>query len=850
MQTPSPTGALGAPSFYALGWRRMGKETDSLRVRYLDKVRKMREKRNKKLGGVRKPTSTLKPKVAPATPMDTTQSETPTSELTTHQQNVLDRFRISIDTFGSEVEAEWAALWPQSLGPGLEEAERAMRSFHLPNGELELYIQEYDPDASDEMVTVQVFVNLCYLLCKGETEEFRNTWAEMEAAYAEYLQKVASASGGSAMDVSMTTPTAAPGTNMVTLPMGPVWSGREAKKDAVAKTCLYAVKGAIVGVGSTYLSVQGVATLVGMGLLGPGLAATIATGGSAVLVGNFVLKPLLERVIAGAAALPVTTSGVLLDGALAVPLRTGELELVNYEDTLEKLVGKQKGPLVKWLCGFGPGSLQGEVAFENQKKLFPDFELKEPIETWSELWYYINRGQLKVVKEKGGETVLSPVGELDDGVVKNMFRKYHLTAQVPGQMDSSLLRGGQSAVLKNMDLAGERNKWWHFKKAREEYVKEVTQLDSAEGADDSILPNRPWRVYGMLAASHLASGFAQQRWAKQKLTVDYLKVMIDQEDNEQQELTVVEAEKRLSESAMQAEDDFQEWRSRLGRGPNPRPGEPMESINYAMLQWHRARSQSLAYAGRLERLRSSGGEVGLLDKALGLVRNRLCLVSDSHIMAYITRGQVSNPMVGIVRAFEDQDGNPFPQDTELPAADPHPLMDLPNGVEPLDAAYHTASAYVKDRRGRNYRTRFENYTTRTASEERRTLRFYFEDVLVRNAKAILNRLAPRVDPNNSDNKERDFSAVGGWLGMNPRGTARGDLDAFYAAVERFNTEKVRLINNRLLALGPGEQWPTSVFATQNQLETINYKRKPCKPTAAAPNGAVSVVDAAFARLAV
>jgi hypothetical protein len=836
MQPPSPTGALAAPSFYALGWRRMGKQTDSLRMRYLDKVRKMREVRNKKLGGVRNP------KVAPATPMDTTQSETPTSKYTAEQKLLLNRFRISIDTFGSEAEAEWAALWPQSLGPGLEEAERAMRSFHLPNGELELYVQEYDPDASDEMVTVQVLVNLCYLLCKGETEDFRNTWAEMEVAYAEYLQKVASASGGSAMDVSMTTPTAAPATNMVTLPTGPVWSGREAKKDAVAKTCLYAVKGAIVGVGSTYISAQGVATLVGLGLLGPGVAATIATGASAVLVGNFVLKPLLERVIAGVVSLPLTPltpAGVLLDGALAVPLRTGELDLVNYEDTLQKLVSEEKGEIVKFLCGIGPNSLQGQVAIKNQEKLFNKPLAKLAATTQK----YIRRGQLEI---DGGE--LTRVGKLDDGVVTNLFRKHHITAQLPEATDSSLLSGGQEAVMDRMDLASKRNKWYHFKKAREEYVKEATQLDSAEGADDSILPNRPWRIYGIMAASHLASGFAQQRWAKQKITVDYLKVMIDQEDNEEQELTVADMEARLSESAMQAEDDFQEWRSRYGRGPNPQPGQPMESINYAMLQWNRARSKSLAYAGRLERSRRNDNEMGLLGKALGLVRNRLCLVSDSHIVAYITRGERSNPMVGIVRAFEDQDGNPFPRDPELPATDP--LMDLPDDAAPLDAAYHTASAYVKDKRGRDYLGRFRNYTTRSASEERRTLCFYFEDVLIRNAKAILNRLAPRVDPNNRDNKERDFSAVGGWLGMNPRGTARGDLDAFYAAVERFNTEKVRLINNRLLALGPGERWPTSVFANANQLETINYKRKPCKVTAAAPSGAVSVVDAAFARLAV
>ena len=60
METPSPTGALGSPPFFALGWRRMGGESDSLRMRYLSQLRKMREKRNTKLAGVRK-FSTLKP---------------------------------------------------------------------------------------------------------------------------------------------------------------------------------------------------------------------------------------------------------------------------------------------------------------------------------------------------------------------------------------------------------------------------------------------------------------------------------------------------------------------------------------------------------------------------------------------------------------------------------------------------------------------------------------------------------------------------------------------------------------------------------------------------------------------
>jgi hypothetical protein len=73
-------------------------------------------------------------------------------------------------------------------------------------------------------------------------------------------------------------------------------------------------------------------------------------------------------------------------------------------------------------------------------------------------------------------------------------------------------------------------------------------------------------------------------------------------------------------------------------------------------------------------------------------------------------------------------------------------------------------------------------------------------------------------------------------------------------VERFNAEKTRLIDNRLLALLPGER-PMDIYADRTGLELMRSER-PCDPdrrddpVAAAPNGAVSVVDAAFARLAV
>lgn len=813
MQTPSPTGALGSPPFYALGWRRMGKENDSLRTRYLDKVRKMREKRNKKLGGVRKPTSTLKPKAAPATPMDTTQSEAPTSKYTAEQKLLLDRFRISIDTFGRAAEAEWVALWPQSLGPGLEGAERAMRSFHLPNGELELYIQEYDPDASDEMVTVQVFVNLCYLLCKGETEDFRNTWAEMEVAYAEYLQKVASVSYGSAMDVPMTAPTAAPGTYQETLPTGPVWSGREAKKDAVAKTCLYAVKGAIVGVGSTYLSAQGVATLVGMGLLGPGLAATIATGGSAVLVGNFVLKPLLERVIAGAAALPVTTSGVLLDGALAVPLRTGELELVNYEDTLEKLVSEEKGEIVKFLCGIGPNSLQGQVAIDNQRKLFnkPMAELTPIAQR------YIRRGQLEIGKE--GLTI---VGKLNDGKVTNRFRKHHITAQIPEATDSSLLSGGQEAVMDRMDLAGKRNRWWHFKKAREEYVKEVTQLDSAEGADGSILPNRPWRVYGMLAASHLASGFAQQRFAKQKLTVDYLESMHPPPEAAEKLAKLRSIHLVARQEVEASRKNFQDMQAGTNQQQNQAQLKLNRDVQHADAKWR-------------ELYRALVDDMSAISAAAQTVKAEICSVSDAHMNRYILEGQQANPRTGIVRAF-DLRGDPT-------ANPPVPSLALGRNVPPLsNPPYHTAYLFKK-RHAQMRPGLFKAYITRDAEEERRTLVYYF----FRDLGAPLIDKLDELSPVGADGK-RDYSAIGGWLGMNPVGGVRGELLKFYQMIDWFNAEKRRLIDGRVKKLLTGETNQSILADTANS--TIIAQLPPCNGTAAAPNGAVSVVDAAFARLAV
>jgi hypothetical protein len=96
--------------------------------------------------------------------------------------------------------------------------------------------------------------------------------------------------------------------------------------------------------------------------------------------------------------------------------------------------------------------------------------------------------------------------------------------------------------------------------------------------------------------------------------------------------------------------------------------------------------------------------------------------------------------------------------------------------------------------------------------------------------------------------ERDYSAIGGWLGMNPKGSVRGELLNFYKMVENYNAEKVRLIDERVLKLLDGET-KQSILANPGNSEAI-AARPPCDGTAAAPNGAVSVVDAAFARLAV
>jgi len=813
MQPPSPTGALGAPSFYALGWRRMGKETDSLRMRYLDKVRKMRQMRNKKLGGVRKP-STLKPKVAPETPMDTTQDEALTSKYTISEQRLLDRFRITPESFAPEAEAEWAALWPQSLGPGLEEAERAMRSFHLPNGDVELYIQEYDPDASDEMVQVQLYANLCYLLCKSEPERLKDTWAEMEAAYAEYLQKVASAPDGSAMDVQTTTPTAAKKTAPGILPAGPVWSGRKAAVDGLTKTCVNAVKGVLVGSASTYISAQGVAMLISAQWLGPGVIAALVGAGGAIAIGagaTIALGALTKALVQAAASLPglsdpPTVAGTVVETVPNLAWRTAELDLVNYDIVYNDLAEKQSSALFRWLLGIDPASkaaLGAEQALANQEALLG--------QAWEQ-----TEGAVTTAIRYGDKTWLKD--NVDVEMVVKMFRKYHIVAQDSTIRDSSLLRSGQKAVMNKMDLVTKRNREAWFKETRMEYVKDASTLDAAE---DTI---GFWkRRYGTLAATHLVTGFAQQRWAKQKLTVDYVKSMLGEDEEEKLQAEIVEMEEKLKLAAEEQE------KAMLQHAQAVANGDPAGTISYRLLQLDRSKLARDRIDGKLKRLRARG--TSQIGKAVTIIENKLCAVSSAHIQAYILSGEQSNPRKGILRAHL------------LPG------MARPGGTAPLGPEFHVAAAYTDDQRGANSLVRFQAYTTLSAEDERRTILYYFEDVLGKETQTQLEKLAPRVDPDpGSANKERDFSAIGGWLGMNPKGDARGDLKTFYQMIDHFNAEKTRLIDKRLLALGPNED-PQDVYADRDDLTNISDQR-PCNGTAAAPNGAVSVVDAAFARLAV
>ena len=816
MQTPSPTGALGAPSFYALGWRRRGKGTDSLRMRYVDKVRKMREKRNKKLGDVRKVTPET-PMVAPETPMDTTQDEALTSKYTISEQRLLDRFRITPESFAPEAEAEWAALWPQSLGPGLEEAERAMRSFHLPNGDVELYIQEYDPDASDEMVQVQLYANICYLLCKSEPERLKDTWAEMEAAYAEYLQKVASAPHGSAMDVQTTTPTAAKKTAPGMLPVGPVWSGREAAVDGLTKTCVNAVKGVLIGTASTYISGQGVTMLVAAQWLGPGVIAALVGASGAIVVGagaTIALGALTKALVQATASLPElsdppTVAGTVVETVPNLVWRTAELDLVNYDIVYNELAEKQSSALFRWLLGIDPASkaaLGAEQALANQEALLG--------QAWEQ-----TEGAVTTAIRYGDKTWLKD--NVDVEKVVQMFRKYHIVAQDSTMRDSSLLRSGQEAVMNKMDLVTKRSREVWFKKTRMEYVKDASTLDAA---DDTI---GLWkRRYGTLAATHLVTGFAQQRWAKQKMTADYLKSMLPPPEAAEKLVTLRSTHLVARQEVEAAAANF-----RLLNGPG---GGTRQQINQAQLKLNRDQQHADAKWRELDRALLD--DMGAISTAAQTIKNIVCSVSDAHINRYILEGQQANPRTGIVRAF-DLVGDPL----RTPAV---PSLALERGMARLGPRYHTASLY-KQRQGTvpGQEERFKKYITRHAEEERRTLVYYFFKEL---RDPLIEKL-DKLSPVGADG-ERDYSAIGGWLGMNPRGDVRGELLNFYKMVENYNAEKVRLIDERVLKLLDGET-KQSILANPGNSEAI-AQRPPCDNTAAAPNGAVSVVDAAFARLAV
>lgn len=830
MQTPSPTGALGALPFYALGWRRMGKETDSLRMRYLDKVRKMREKRNKKLGGVRK-FSTLKPKVAPATPMETSQGEAPTSKYNLTEQLLLNRLRITPETFAPDAEERWKALWPQSLGPGLEEEEAVMRSFHLPNGDVKLYIQEYDRDASDEMVQVQLWVNLCYLMCKDGSEKLTNRWAEVEAAYAEYLQKVASASGSKAvaMDVQATAPTSAKTTAPGILPVGPVWENRdgrgdgflsrhEALVDGISGTLLHAVKGIAVGTATTYVSGYGVAALMGTGLMLPGAVGMITGVGVTLLAGvgvNVGINLVTKFATVAAASLPdwmtINSSGPAGTALEVMPnlaLRMHEMDLASYDLAYTAVAKGQARDLLMFMIGDDPraaAALGPEAIIANENALLGGLR-----------WASMSTAQQRAYRTG---TAKIPVDK-----IVNRFKQYHILPRERLSPTSSLLATGQEAVVNEMPLVSETNDFYWCRESREAYVREVQQLKAQEGAATGPLPKRPARTYASFLAAHTASGFIQQRWAKQKLTVDYLTSMLGEEKQLELEESIADAEAKLNEAA----DEEEKARARHAQAYLN--AEPAATLRYLQLQWNRQKRETFLILGKVNRLRNKSTK--MVARAATFIKNRLCAVSSKHIEDYIKSGEESDPRVGIIRAHT-LEGMARPGGRNAPPR--------------LGAQYHVAAHYEAPLRGQL--GRFMAYVTNTAEHERRTIRYYFESVLAKEAEAQLELLVPK-----GGNGERDFSAVGGWLGMNPMGDVRGELLKFYKMVERFNAEKTRLIDNRLLALLPGES-PTAVFADRAGLER-NKGLRPCnpnledEPVAAAPNGAVSVVDAAFARMAV
>ena len=124
-----------------------------------------------------------------STPMDAEAAPAAQEKYTDVQKVALSYFVFTPTTFNPEASALWKAEWKQSLGPGLEEAERAMRSFHLPNGDVRLYEQELDPAYDDESFYGRELINVCYLLYnsvrEGEDDvgELDEKWELVRSAY-------------------------------------------------------------------------------------------------------------------------------------------------------------------------------------------------------------------------------------------------------------------------------------------------------------------------------------------------------------------------------------------------------------------------------------------------------------------------------------------------------------------------------------------------------------------------------------------------------------------------------------------------------------------------------------------
>jgi len=745
--------------------------------------------------------------------MDTAPSEAPTSEYTVAEQILLDHFRVTPETFSPTARDEWEALWSQSLGPGLEEAERAMRSFHQPNGDTKLYVpMTKDPDASDETIQVQLWVNTCYLLCKSDMSSYATTWAEMEAAYAEYLQKVATAAQAppdEAMAVEDVASTGAQDddTLLGELALGPQWHGDEAAKEATVKTCVYALRGLAVGAGMTYLTAQGAAALVAAGVLGPGLlASTVAAVGVTVAGGlaPVATKAITDVVVKATANLsaryglsdPVTGAGALVGSAQGVFWGMINRDLVDYEIVYEELAKEQKRALTTWLMGLSP---EGQRAFSPEQILSNQRAL-------------LNRKTLAQMHSTAGSEIKNGGAALESinpKAVAKLFRNHHVVAPAPELPTSTLLSSGQDAVINQMDMVIDVNDAYWGKEIRTSFVRWAAKLKS--GVKDAAYYAK-W--YGPKVAGALAGGFAQQRWAKQKMTTDYLKgMLIDpqklqrEKANAQQQFVNATGQRIIERDVLRA---YQQQ------------GRPMLQINDQLLHYHRAERTQRALKAKWDAMKKDPKT--RIEAARIWIEMQLCTIDDDHIQAYIDRGEQSNPRKGIIRAHL------------------LPYMARPGGRNApprLGAQYHVAAHYEAP--GNGSLQRFQAYTTRNPREERRTTLYRFK-TLEDDLWNIFNQLVP------VRNRKRDYSEIDGWLGMNPRAPARGRLKTFYDQIDVFNNEKQRLIDNRLLALGPGET-EDQLWADSDTVEGIKRQR-PCNGTAAALNGAVSVVDAAFSRLAV